>query len=106
MGKVEAIKALISFGRVQDVLAFVEGDSIYISAASEGAPQSPELRRIWIMVVHHLRFISEFGNTPDKKFKDGKYLSPYPEEFEQWLDEGVPGIAEEDIQRYLEQNPL
>lgn len=106
MDKVEIIRSLIRSGRVKDVLDFVEGDSVYISDASEGAPQSPELRRVWILVVHHLRFVSEFGNVSATQSKGGKCLSPHPEEFEAWLSAGAPGVADRDLRSYLKDNPL
>ncbi|WP_129590582.1 hypothetical protein [Stutzerimonas stutzeri] len=105
MGKVEIIRALIDSGRAKDVLDFVEGESKYISDKSEGVPQTKELRRIWVLVVHHLRFISEFGNA-SAATKDGKYLITYPQEFELWLDAGAPGISDQDIREYLKENPL
>ena len=63
MKKSEIIKKMMESGRAGDLLDFVEGDSVYISDASEGAPQNPELRRIWVLIVHHLRFVSEFGEV-------------------------------------------
>ncbi|WP_131190151.1 hypothetical protein [Stutzerimonas kirkiae] len=105
MDKVKIIRALIDSGRVKDVLDFVEGESEYVSDKSEGAPQARELRRLWILVVHHLRFLSEFGSTPAAT-KDGKYLISYPREFDLWLDAGAPGVAEQDIMEYLKKNPL
>lgn len=106
MNKIEIIRALVCSGRARDVLDFVEGDSIYISDASLGAPQDPELRRIWVMVVHHLRFVSEFGDTPTTQCKDGKYFSPHPDDFNAWLDAGAPGVADEDVMAYINENPL
>lgn len=105
MDKVEIIRALIDSGRAKDVLDFVEGESEYISDKSEGAPQTRELRRIWVLVVHHLRFVSEFGNIPAAT-KNGKRLIAYPQEFELWLDAGAPGISDQDIREYLKGNPL
>ncbi|MBD9516232.1 hypothetical protein [Pseudomonas sp. PDM22] len=106
MDKIEVIRSLMGSDRVKDVLDFVEGDSVYISDASEGVPQSPELRKVWILMVHHLRFVSEFGDISTIQQKNGKYLSPHPGEFEAWLNAGAPGIADEDLRSYLKENPL
>ncbi|MBP5133578.1 hypothetical protein, partial [Pseudomonas protegens] len=94
MKKVEAIRALIDAGRVNDVLDFVEGDSPFISDASFGVLQDLESRRLWILVVHHLRFISEFGNCSSDVDKGGKKISSFVSEFEEWLDKEAPEIAE------------
>ncbi|MGE8098601.1 hypothetical protein [Pseudomonas fluorescens] len=106
MGKIETIKKLISVGRAKDVLDFVEGDSPYISEVSLGAPQEQELRRLWVIAVHHLRFVSEFGVSSSGVHKDGKYLTAFPEGFEQWLQAGAPGVADEDISAFLKDHPL
>nr|WP_298165094.1 hypothetical protein [uncultured Pseudomonas sp.] len=106
MGKVEAIKMLVSGGRAKDVLDLLEGESSYISDASEGVPQEPELRRLWIVTVHHLRFVSDFGNSAIEGEKDGKHLTPFPDEFERWLSVGAPGIAPEDIDSLLRNHPV
>ena len=106
MKKSEIIKKMMESGRAGDVLDFVEGDSVYISDASEGAPQNPELRRIWVLIVHHLRFVSEFGEVKDVQLKNGKYFSPNFDAFDKWLKEGAPGVAYEDLVAYLKDNPF
>lgn len=106
MGKIEAIKMLVSIGRAKDVLDLLEGESSYISDASEGVPQEPELRRLWIVTVHHLRFVSDFGNSAIEGERDGKHLTPFPDEFESWLNAGAPGIASKDIDSLLRSRPV
>jgi hypothetical protein len=106
MNKVEIILMLLNSGRVRDVLEFVEGESPYLSDASEGAPQSPELRKIWIMMVHHLRYLANFGDGSSIQIHEGKIYRPYPEEFDAWIKAGAPGIAEQDMKKYFDENPL
>jgi len=106
MEKVEIIRLMLSVGRAKDMLDFVEGESPYLSDASDGVPQDPELKRIWIMVVHHLRFLVEFGNGESVQSAGGKVYGPYPDEFDRWLSLGAPGISEIDIKRYIDENPM
>ncbi|MCA8310865.1 hypothetical protein LGM90_20355 [Burkholderia sp. AU28942] len=106
MGKVEIIRSMLRAGRAKDMLDFVEGESRYLSAASGGVPQDPELKRIWIMVVHHLRFLAEFGGDVLVQTSGGRVYRSYPEEFDKWLSAGAPGISEIDIKRYVEENPF
>lgn len=106
MDKIEIIRLMLDAGRAKDILAFVEGESPYLSDASDGVPQDPELKRIWIMVVHHLRFLVEFGSGTSVQSSGGKIYSSYPDEFERWLSAGAPGISELDIERYITENPL
>lgn len=105
MDKVEIIRSLIDCGRFKDILDFVEGESKYISESSGGAPQDKNLRRIWILVVHHLRFLSKFGNVSEV-MKGDKCFTAHSKEFELWLDAGAPGISEQDLRDYLKENPL
>lgn len=63
-------------------------------------------RRNWILVIHHLRFISIFGHEKSPQQWSGKILASYPSDFEFWLDAGAPGIAEVDLQAYLANYPL
>jgi len=104
--KVEAIRKLISVGRAKDILDFAEGESSYISERSLGAPQEQELRRLWVLAVHHLRFVSEFGVSSSREYKGGKYLTAFPEAFDQWLQAGAPGISNEDFNAFLKDHPL
>jgi hypothetical protein len=106
MNKVECIRAMLAAGREKDLLDFVEGESTYLSDASCGAPQTAEQKRMWVLLVHHLRFLTSYGNTVTKVIDGGKYLSAHPESLNEWLDLGAPGIAEEDISAYLKANPL
>lgn len=105
MNKAEVIRALVESGRAKDVLDFVEGESKYVSEASEGAPNERELRMLWVLVVHHLRFLV---NSVDgiSEVQNGKFFTSHPYEFERWLHFGAPGIADEDIAIYLKENPL
>ncbi|WP_046855460.1 hypothetical protein [Pseudomonas sp. CCOS 191] len=106
MEKSELIRALIQAGRADDLLAFVEGESVYLTDASQGVPESPALRRIWVLVVTHLRFVAKYGAVTEHQVAGGQVLSPYPAEFQLWLASGAPGIALEDLRAYVREHPL
>jgi len=84
----------------------LEGDSDFTSDESEGAPDDRQLARLWVAAIYHLHFVAEFGDEEELRCKDGKWLSPFPLEFRGWLDAGAPGIAMNDLQRYVEHHPL
>lgn len=88
-------------GYAKEIFQLIEGESPYTTEASEGVPLDPHLKRLWIVAVHHLRFVVEFG-FQEKVVSNGKYLSSFPNEFEQWLQAGAPGIGAEDIQACLQ----
>ena len=100
VNKIDSIRFLMRKGYAKELLRLVEGESPYTTDASEGVPLDPYLRGLWIVVVHHLRFVVEFGHQ-EKVVQNGKYLSSFPNEFEQWLQAGAPGIGVEDIEACL-----
>jgi hypothetical protein len=106
MNKTELIKNIVESGRAQDLLLMLEGESPYTNDESEGAPKDHALAKLWTAALYHLRFIAEFGNQQNTLMKDGKWVSAFPEEFSQWLEAGAPGIAIEEIVRYVKENPL
>jgi len=106
MNKSELIRNLVENGRALDLLRMLEGESPYTNEASEGAPKEPALAKLWMAALYHLRFVAEFGNRPDTVMKDGKWCSAFPKEFSEWIDAGAPGIVVEELERYLQDNPL
>ena len=106
MTKAELITQLVSTGRAGDLLLMLEGESPYTNKNSEGAPADRLLGRLWTAALYHLRFVTECGDTDKTVMKDGKWLSPFPEEFSAWLNAGAPGISISDLERYVKENPL
>lgn len=104
--KANSILQLVRSGRANDVLALMEGDSIYTTDASEGAPIDNTLGQIWIGALYHLRFIAEFGTEALPQVRNGRVESPFPEVFMQWLEAGAPGIGSSDLDNYLRENPI
>lgn len=106
MNKAEQIARVVDAGRASDILLLLEGESEYTSAEFEGAPADRELAKLWTIVHYHLRFVAEFGNCPETIMKDGKWLSPFPDEFSEWLKIGAPGIAKSELDNYLYDHPV
>jgi hypothetical protein len=101
MNKVAAIRLLMDNGLARDVLELIEGESEFTSDESSGVPDHPDLKKLWVISVHHLRFVVEFGQGETSAVKGGKFRTPFPREFEQWLQAGAPGVASADVDACL-----
>jgi len=88
-------------GFVRDVLELMEGESEFTSGESAGVPDNPDLKKLWVISVHHLRFVVEFDQGESSAVKGGKFRAPFPREFEQWLHAGAPGVASADVDACL-----
>jgi hypothetical protein len=83
----------------------LEGTSEFLSPLSTGVPDQDAERKAWIMSLYHLRFLADFGEQETVE-KDGRLLTPFPDDFECWLRMGAPGIAKEDLEAYLSHHPI
>lgn len=106
MTKSELITKIVAAGRAADLRAIMEGESSYTDESSDGAPRDQVLGRLWTIALYHLEFVAEFGNRSEGLMKNGKWLSPFPKEFSEWLDAGSPGISANDLEKYLHDNPI
>ena len=106
MSENELIARIVDAGHASEILLLLEGESPYTSKDFEGAPTDRELAKLWTIAPYYLRFVAEFGNRTDTIMKDGKWISAFPSEFEEWLKAGAPGIAESELDRYWRENPL
>lgn len=106
VGKAELIEILVRTGRAADIVLLLEGESTLSNDQSEGAPKDRELAKLWTMALYHLRFVATYGVDASALLQDGKWLSPFPDEFQAWLQAGAPGISSTDLSRYLEVRPL
>ncbi|NVZ30005.1 hypothetical protein [Pseudomonas gingeri] len=102
MNKIETIRCLMASGRSKEVLGLVEG----VSDWPLEREQAQDARRLRILVVHHLRFVSEFGSSSSGCYKGKRYLTPFPQDFEQWLLSGAPEVLLEDLEALLVDHPL
>lgn len=106
MDTITAIKKMVERGRSSDLLDLMQGESPYTSADSELILNGLEEKQPWRMALEHLKFIVEFGNVEGVVEKDSKFYSAYPEEFQQWLSIGAPGLVKSDLEEYLKANPV
>jgi len=99
MNKRSVIFNLIATDRASELLAVLEGESRLSDAASAGAPEDRELARLWIAAQYHLKFVSEFGKDAAPQMVEGKLFSPFPEDFERWVESGAPGVTDLEFER-------
>ncbi len=103
--KVELIKKIIADGREEDIYKLIVGISEY--SLIEKHERSPiEEKKMRYTAEAHLNYVIKFGyGEKTQKIGKIKYF-PYNEEFEEWLENGAPGILEEEINNYLADNPF
>lgn len=106
MNKAIAIAKIISNGRAPDLLLLMEGESIYTHPSSELVLNNLVESKLWRMALEHVRFICEFGKESGIVKKGDRIYSAYPEEFNEWLTLGAPGLVESDLRAYLNGNPV
>lgn len=104
--KIEMIQKIMDAGRAGDLLLLLEGESPYSESANAGFTFDRHLSSLCVIATYHLRFVSEFGNRTDTVKKDGKWLSPFPEKFAEWVSSGAPGITASELESYLQAYPL
>jgi hypothetical protein len=54
----------------------------------------------------HLDFVAKHGPARRSFEADGVWHCCFPDEFEQWLQAGAPGIHAEVLKAYLLENPI
>lgn len=97
---------MLKNGKAQDLLELMSGESAYTNENSELILNGWEEKKAWRMSLEHVQFISQFGLEVDKAEESSKFFSAYPEEFNEWLELGSPGLVEEDLMNYLKENPI
>lgn len=97
--KKEIIYSLLKNGLAAELLSILQGDSRFSDSASLGAPEDRMLARLWIAAQYHLEFISIFGNENYPREFNGRVISPFPEDFEKWIEIGAPGLTDLEVER-------
>ena len=103
---VEIIKAMLSEGRVSDLLDLMEGESEFTGDGVENMPKTEEEKVARGRALDHVRFIAEYGFDKDKVVDGNMVYSSRPKGFAEWLILGAPGIEPSELEAYLEKYPL
>lgn len=103
---IEIIRYLLEKGRAKELRDIMFGESEFTSPESELKLNGWEEKKAWRMAFAHVEFVSKYGNEKTLVKEDGKIYSAYPDEFNEWLNLGAPGIPWQDLFAYLEKNPI
>ena len=103
---VNILREFLQKGRSIDLLDLLKGESMYNIDTNEELPLNKDTSKIWRMAISHVEFITKSGIDRTKAEEDSKFYSAHPDDFEKWLEIGAPGITQEEIEMYLEENPL
>jgi hypothetical protein len=118
MAAVEEIaKHLVAAGRARDLHDLLTGVSPYCRVtpalppaeqhtSNEGDAELWKSHRLWTLAVHHLDFVARHGRDQGEVWEGAILHCAYPEEFEQWLRAGAPGLSSDALTAYLHDHPL
>jgi hypothetical protein len=109
---VNIVKALLA-ERAQDLADLMTGESPFYLGPTDNIPRQHGNRvrdedelSTYRMALEHVEFVARFGHFVQKTKRDGKFYSAYPEYFERWTASGCLGLHQEELDAYLEKNPL
>jgi hypothetical protein len=103
---IEVLRNLLEKGRASDLLALLKGESKYNTDTGDDLPLDSGSSKVWRMAIAHVEFVSKFGLDKQRAEEGSKFYSAYPDDFEEWLSLGAPGITQEEIDLYLKENPM
>ena len=101
MEKIDIIREIISKEQYQSLYELVQGISEYNVNYDSSIKMTDSQERAWQMALAHLRFLSKYGKLSIWVEENGKRYFSYPEEFEEWLTMGAPGVTKEELECLL-----
>jgi hypothetical protein len=106
MVDIDAIKAMLAPGRVNDLLLLMEGDSKYSGPLTENLPRTREQVFARLRALEHVKFVAKYGLEKTVVKEGAMIYESRPDGFEEWLSLGAPGIEPTELDKYLQENPL
>ncbi len=102
-----AIRRLAS-ERPQDLHDLLMGTSQYCRPEEHPSISSEASGILWTLAVHYLLYVIEFGIPVDNegRWVGDRYRPSHAQEFDQWIAIGAPGLVSEELNCYLNANPL
>lgn len=100
------VRQIMAGKRYSDLYEIVAGISKYNISSESLEEMSDEEQRAWQSVIHHLEFLSKYGDKLTMIDINGRMWFPHPEEFEGWLELGAPGVSVDELHAYLADFPL
>jgi len=104
----DLVKMLYENNRIKDLLEILEQESPYSSDSMDNIPSTKEDKELFILAINHLRFVIKFGvkNSNEILVDNNKSYISFQNEFNRWLDNGCKGIELDEINQYLQENPI
>lgn len=108
------IRRLLNEGREQDLLVLMEGDSAYNredlleNLPGKNGDQERDMDELYTtgLAVDHVRFVVNYGHEKTHVVDGSMVYSARPEAFEKWLEMGCLRLTQQELDTYLEDNPL
>ena len=110
----KVIRRLLNEGREKDLLDLMSGDSRYTrndllnNLPGNNGDREKDMDELYTisLATKHVSFIVQYGHGQSKVMVENRVYSAWPEAFEKWLQMGCLGIAKQEVDAYLKDNPL
>src|SRR5512138_60440 len=103
--KSQILVVMVSQGFAREVLALLLGESKYNRADSPGAPIEKGELRLRAAAMSHLRFVAISGANEGLLEYEGHAYSGKPEQLNEWLLAGAPGVTTEELNAFVADHP-
>ncbi|MGK5060462.1 hypothetical protein ACQ4WY_26355 [Janthinobacterium sp. LB2P49] len=100
------LRQVMAAKRYAALYEIVVGISKYNKGEESPIDMSEYEQSAWQLVIHHLEYLSKYGDSTPMVEVNGRKWFAHPEQFEIWLELGAPGVALDELQSYLDDFPI
>ncbi|USA54243.1 hypothetical protein NDN13_03355 [Acinetobacter sp. C32I] len=101
------VNNMIKLERYDDLLDLLTQESPYTTDSVSNIPKAREEIEQYSYAVDHIRFLKKFGHTDELMIdKDGRAYRWNIDYFDKWLENGVKGLEENEVESYLKDYPF
>jgi hypothetical protein len=104
--KISLIRQIMAAKRYVELYEIVVGISKYNVEEECSKEMSDDGQRAWQSTMHHLEYLSKYGDALPMVDINGRKWFAHPKEFEVWLQLGAPGVSINELDAYLADFPV
>ncbi len=104
--KISILRQIMAAKRYAALHELVVGISKYSIAEEPSKDMNNDEQCAWQLTMHHLEFLSKYGDSSPMVEINGRKWFAHPEEFDGWLELGAPGVSLDELRAYLDDCPL
>ena len=104
--KISILRQIMAAKRYAALYEIVVGISKFNIKEESSQDMTDDEQHAWQLTIHHLEFLSKYGDSSPMVEINGRTWFAHPEEFEAWLELGAPGVSLSELRGYLADCPL